>query len=69
MSAKYDAARIAWFAADEAYQAELARCYGRAAGDRRYQMADHSDPSCQAARMRFREAGEAYSNLALRGEG
>lgn len=48
-------------AADNAYQKELERCYGRLnAIDMRYRMDDHPDARCQAARIAFREATEAF---------
>jgi hypothetical protein len=47
-------------AADKAYSAELARVYGKAAGDARYSYEPHADERCQAAREAFREATDLW---------
>lgn len=46
---------------DAAYQVELIRCYGHLnAGTMRYRTDDHPDAQCQAARVAYRAAIDAF---------
>lgn len=55
-----DNAYRAWVAADKAWQAELVRCYGRNAGDMRYQAAGVATDALKALHSAFRDAGNVY---------
>jgi hypothetical protein len=56
---------VAMMQADACYSAHLERCYGKRAGDRRYQCEDHADAQCQAARVAYRAAAEAWHKHVL----
>jgi hypothetical protein len=49
--------------ADSIFSAELQRVYGKAAGDKRYQYADHADETVNVARRQFNQAVEALCLL------
>ncbi len=49
--------------ADGIFSAELQRVYGKAAGDKRYQYADHADEAVNVARRQFQQAMEALHLL------
>lgn len=51
---------VAFVAADNAFQTELARVYGREAGDMRYQSKLFTDERLKAAYDRFSTAGDAW---------
>jgi hypothetical protein len=59
MDAVANELRIAAYAADDAFQAELVRVYGKRAGDMRYQPNDFEDEALIKAHEAKRAADEA----------
>lgn len=59
ISRQTSAERADWYAADEIYQCELMRAYGRNARNARYKLT-HTDPGVTAARDAFHAAGAAW---------